>query len=162
MKIKYFLTEWERSEEETDLMELLRRIPSLLRPGPFPPRSVINDVLTWGRYAGGPIVLEWTPINLTEAQYDELVESTAASDATRQKIPDWVTTYEDWVAWTMFIKNGVPVVEHRQHLHRIRELEDLEKACASQGQVDAAEAAKSARRKEEMQYAEFLNKHLFP
>lgn len=61
------------------LPEFLSLLPYLFLPGegekPVPPLPVINEVLDSGKWdAGMSGALEWTPFQISEAEYGELVE----------------------------------------------------------------------------------------
>jgi hypothetical protein len=114
--------------ERGTIAELLTAIPYLLSARIIPPLAIVNDLLNGGHSdAGMSGGCEWEPFALTESEWDELT-------ATLRSLPDdeacefvqppqWVESIDDWQAWIMIFKYGLP--EEFRYLER--EVRDLER-----------------------------------
>ena len=93
------------------LAELLDEVPGLLDNRIVPPLRVVNDVLRRGGVdAGMSGACAWEPFQIDEPAWRDLVERlTARSDRCEfVEPPASVTTLEEWHAWVMVFKHGLP------------------------------------------------------
>jgi hypothetical protein len=124
-------------EIEGNTSELLKNIPYLLSAGVIPSADIINEVLAKGRddsgMSGGA---SWTPYQVDTNGFEELVTQLKAIEHYKSLEyiePDsWVSNFEDWNVWVMYIKKGVPWKEHKRLNDIVVGLENqMEEAKAS-------------------------------
>jgi hypothetical protein len=99
-------------KQSGDLTALLDEVPDFLTARLVPPLRVVNDLLHRGYHdAGMSGACEWTPFQITEPEWRDLAEALTSRRADRCEVvesPEWVATYEDWHAWIMIFKYGLP------------------------------------------------------
>ena len=120
--------------------DLLLEIPYLLTARIIPPLHVVNDLLAKGLDdAGMSGGCQWEPLQITESDWDDLVlqlKSLPGDEACEfVRPPDWVETADDWWAWIMIHKYGMPE-EFRLVEREVRELEDARKKALNEGNED--------------------------
>jgi hypothetical protein len=125
------------------MADLLEAVPYLLVARLVPPWHVVNDLLrSGGSDAGMSGACTWEPFEITRAEWAELARELAARPPKRRctfvEPPDWVQTFEDWHAWIMIFKYGLPD-EYREVDREYRELERARAQAANAGQTDLAE-----------------------
>ena len=94
-------------EETLPLDRFLYQLPHLLlhtvpRP-PFPPLSILNEILRGGiEDAGMSGGVRWLPFEIDARDYVEAVAALRARDGyTLESPPDWVRSVRDWEAWKL-------------------------------------------------------------
>jgi hypothetical protein len=103
-------------KEKGNLLTLLRQIPYIFEAYRIiPPLKVINVVLSKGiDDAGMSGGIVWTPFKIEENEYKELTQELIGIGWTKQTIPDWIETEDDWLAWTTEQKLGIPSAEFKE------------------------------------------------
>ena len=77
---------------------------------PIPPLRVVNP---W--FASGRSTMDmhtWTPFQVDEAEWSEIVASFAERSSAVAEPPDWVATPSDWGAWRTEVRFGIPAMQH--------------------------------------------------
>jgi len=99
------------------VIDLVKRIPTLIQIGYLPSRDVLNQVFAGGisdQGMGGGCV--WEPFQITEKGYRELTELLTTRDGRPVKVietPDWVQDLEDFQIWIFDREFHVPWQAHK-------------------------------------------------
>jgi hypothetical protein len=117
------------SRERGTVVELLLAIPYLLTGRITPPLHVVNDLLLKGiadsGMSGG---CTWEPFQVSQPEWEELTTALASLPDGKAcefvQPPGWVEVVDDWRAWIMIHKYGLP----EEFLILEREVRDLEHA----------------------------------
>jgi hypothetical protein len=125
------------------LADLLEAIPYVLFARLVPPWHVVNDLLrSGGSDAGMSGACTWEPFEINRSAWADLARGLATLPPKRRcelvEPPDWVQTVEDWHAWIMIFKYGLPD-EYREADREYRDLERARDRAAKAGQTDLAE-----------------------
>ena len=117
--------------------ELLSEIPYLLTARIVPPLHVVNDLLAKGLDSAGMSGgCEWEPFQITASEWEDLASHlmSLTDDEACEFVqpPDWVETIDDWQAWIMIHKYGMPD-EFRVLEREVRELENARKRALNEG-----------------------------
>ena len=91
------------------IARILVRLPYVIKPGPIPPFAVVRSILAKGEFDAGMSGGEsWTPIEISLADYDEIIiELKKITKGTYPiQAPDGVDSYVDWVRWGMIQRAG--------------------------------------------------------
>ena len=123
--------------------DLLEAVPYLLFARLVPPWHVVNDLLrSGGNDAGMSGACTWEPFEITRSEWADLARDLETRPPKRRcklvEPPDWVQTVEDWHAWIMIFKYGLPD-EYREVDREYRDLERARERAAKAGQTDLAE-----------------------
>ena len=145
------------------IADLLEAIPYMLVPRLVPPWRVVNDLLRrGGGDAGMSGACAWEPFEITQAEWADV-----ASDLDRRspgercevvEPPDWVQTIDDWDAWVMIYKYGLPEA-FRELDRECRELERARERARRDGDADLAEALHLRAIEAGERLSEFVMKH---
>jgi hypothetical protein len=126
------------------LKDLLLEIPNFRMFELMPPMRVLNAVLREGvADAGMSGGCQWAPFEITQSEYEELVQSfsTIPNNYFRSvDVPTWVETPSDWMIWTLEHVRGVPTQEHRRLTAEYEALERRRKAASDSGDSELAES----------------------
>ena len=119
------------------LADLLLEIPYLLTARIAPPLHVVNDLLARGIVdAGMSGGCRWEPFQITSPEWEELALQlkSLADDKGCEFVqpPDWVENLDDWRAWTMIYRYGLPE-EFRVLDREVRDLELARRQALSDG-----------------------------
>ena len=123
--------------EQGTVADLLSEIPYLLTARIIPPLHVVNDLLAKGvENAGMSGGCEWEPFQISESEWEELASQLKSmpDDEACEFVqpPDWVETVDDWQAWIMIHKYGLPE-KFRVVEREVRELEHARKKALNEG-----------------------------
>jgi hypothetical protein len=112
-------------EETLPLDRFLYQLPNLLahsvpRP-PFPPFSILNEILRGGvDDAGMSGGARWTPFGIDSREYVDAIVALRARDSyTLDSPPDWVRSVRDWTSWKLETLYGQPPAVARTGLQRL-------------------------------------------
>ena len=125
------------------LADLLLAIPYLLTARITPPLHVVNDLLARGidnhGMSGG---CQWEPFQITASEWEVLARrlKSLPDDKGCEFVqpPDWVENLDDWHAWIMIHRYGMPE-EFRALEREVRDLELARKQAMSDGDQDLVE-----------------------
>jgi hypothetical protein len=120
--------------------DLLSAIPYLLTARIIPPRHVVNDLLARGRDSAGMSGgCEWEAFQIAESEWEDLasdLRSLPDGEACEfVRPPQWVENVDDWQAWIMIHKYGMPE-EFRAVEREVRDLEHARKKAQDEGNED--------------------------
>ena len=123
------------------LKNLLFAIPYFLVPDELiPPLEVVNSVLRTGvSDAGMSGGCRWQPLEISAAEYEELVAALVTDGLKTVDSPGWVKTRDDWQIWVMQIRNSVPVEEHRRLTDEYNRLDHAQKEARARGDIELAD-----------------------
>ena len=126
--------------ERGTVADLLLEIPYLLTARIIPPLHVINDLLAKGLDdAGMSGGCEWEPFQIVESEWEDLAShlKSLPDDEACEFVqpPDWVESVDDWRAWIMIHKYGMPE-EFRLVEREVRELEHARTKALNEGNED--------------------------
>ena len=128
-------------QTEGSVFDLLSHIPYLMHHHYVLPKIVVNSILRTGIWDSGMSGgCEWTPFELNEEDYIELLKEFEIHGYSYIETPTWVVDRRIWQIYIFEIKHGIP---HEQHLvidQKIRTLEQSLKLATEHH--DEAEQAK--------------------
>ena len=152
-----------RFTKSGNVLSLLCDIPYFFISKIIPPMRVVNEVLKKGVLdAGMSGGCRWTPVQLSESEYAELVVEMEEKRFKNISPPDWVATAADWHSWCCELVWGIPALENRNLSDEISALE--RKREAAEKRSDEPEAVRILIQINDlcMKHSRFLDKHRSP
>ncbi len=152
----------DRHRRVQPLADFVLDVPNLIKPHDvIPPLHILNDVLRRGlRDAGMSGACEWSPFELSAAEYDELLAVLGERGCRTLETPGSIESWGDWHAWVFDKRYAVPFAEHRALSRVWEELDAARRQARDRGDEAAAERLYAEAMEAGRQLSDFLNRHL--
>ena len=141
-----------------NLISLLLDLPYFIMAKVVPPRLVINEILCQGVHdAGMSGGCQWTSFELSNEEYQAVVEVMQAHGFRPIETPGWVCTASDWRDWQCGLLSGIPAEESRTFSQQIRRLSTERERAQEHGDDETATDRLCELNSLCMEYSEFVN-----
>ncbi|MBN8740968.1 MAG: hypothetical protein BGP24_20595 [Lysobacterales bacterium 69-70] len=156
------------SREHLSIADVLRSHPYLLVGGLVPPLVLVNTLLSRGEvHAGMSGGGRWQPIEITAAEYEEVVADLVRNGAHGRALryiepPAWVRDPEDWSLWIAEQAFSIPLAENRRFHELMATIRAAMDEAADRGDEDARVGHLVRLSAITTEWSAFINRHRRP
>lgn len=160
-KVRYTVIEHDETHQESTIFEFLNALHIITNRGLIPSQVVLNSIFLQGELnAGMGGVFKWTPFEIDEFEYKDIVSSLiAARQCIITDAPGWVNDYETWSIWEMELLDGVPAKEHLIFSETVKGFKQKRDKAHAEGDKEKTRYYDALSGEAALKLSEFIEKH---